>query len=257
MAVCSAADDVAARSRRSRVLRPPARPLHALLHRDVGALQLLRDAGVPHPLHDGAGAAGGLGFDDADAASIYGTYTASVYVARRCLAAGSPIASSASTAPCSSAASLIALGHFTLAFQSLPFFYSGLALIVLGTGLLKPNVSTLVGIALRDRATRVATRASRSSTWASTSARSSGRSIAGYLAQRVDWHIGFASAGVGMTLGLIQYVLGRQRLWPTRTRASRRRRSAGRRRAGRACRRDGPRAASADATEWKRMRRRS
>jgi POT family proton-dependent oligopeptide transporter len=36
--------------------------------------------------------------------------------------------------------------------------------------------------------------------------------IAGYLAQRVDWHIGFASAGVGMTLGLVQYVVGRNRL---------------------------------------------
>jgi POT family proton-dependent oligopeptide transporter len=38
--------------------------------------------------------------------------------------------------------------------------------------------------------------------------------IAGYLAQRVDWHMGFAAAGVGMTLGLIQYVAGRKRLLP-------------------------------------------
>src|SRR5256885_5141695 len=34
------------------VLRSPARPLHAVFHRDVGALQLLRDAGIPHPVHD-------------------------------------------------------------------------------------------------------------------------------------------------------------------------------------------------------------
>ena len=40
---------------RSRVLRPPARPVDALLHRDVGALQLLRDARAAHPVHDGAG----------------------------------------------------------------------------------------------------------------------------------------------------------------------------------------------------------
>ncbi len=40
---------------------------------------------------------------------------------------------------------IIAAGHFTLAFKALPFFYTGLALIVIGTGLLKPNVSTLVG----------------------------------------------------------------------------------------------------------------
>jgi POT family proton-dependent oligopeptide transporter len=38
--------------------------------------------------------------------------------------------------------------------------------------------------------------------------------IAGYLAQRVDWHLGFACAGVGMTLGLVQYVAGRRRLEP-------------------------------------------
>src|SRR5205823_14202132 len=38
--------------------------------------------------------------------------------------------------------------------------------------------------------------------------------IAGYLAQRVDWHLGFACAGVGMALGLVQYVLGKERLRP-------------------------------------------
>jgi len=38
--------------------------------------------------------------------------------------------------------------------------------------------------------------------------------IAGYLAQRVDWHLGFACAGVGMALGLTQYVLGKRRLQP-------------------------------------------
>jgi POT family proton-dependent oligopeptide transporter len=36
--------------------------------------------------------------------------------------------------------------------------------------------------------------------------------VAGYLAQRVDWHAGFAAAGVGMALGLTQYVFGRQHL---------------------------------------------
>jgi POT family proton-dependent oligopeptide transporter len=38
--------------------------------------------------------------------------------------------------------------------------------------------------------------------------------VAGYLAQEVDWHVGFAAAGVGMTLGLLQYVLGKRRLQP-------------------------------------------
>ena len=157
-------------------------------------------------------AAGGLGFRDADAASIYGTYTGSVWgaaiiggiVADRFLGQYRSVLLGGS---------IIALGHFTLAFKALPFFYSGLALIVVGTGLLKPNVSTLVGSLYDPGDTR----------------RDAGFSIfymginlgafigplvAGWLAQRVDWHLGFASAGVGMTLGLIQYVLGRQRLQP-------------------------------------------
>ena len=32
--------------------------------------------------------------------------------------------------------------------------------------------------------------------------------VCGYLGQRVNWHLGFAAAGVGMVLGLVQYVLG-------------------------------------------------
>jgi POT family proton-dependent oligopeptide transporter len=50
--------------------------------------------------------------------------------------------------------------------------------------------------------------------------------VAGYLAQRVDWHIGFACAGVGMTLGLAQYVLGRKHLRPAMERLDRQRREA-------------------------------
>ena len=83
----------------------------------------------------------------------------------------------------------------------------GLVLIVLGTGLLKPNMSTMVGgLYSRDDPRRDA-----------------GFSIfymginvgallaplvCGYLGQEVDWHLGFAAAGVGMLLGLGQYIYG-------------------------------------------------
>jgi POT family proton-dependent oligopeptide transporter len=108
---------------------------------------------------------------------------------------------------------IIALGHFTLAFHALPFFYAGLSLIVIGTGLLKPNASTLVGSLYEQGDER----------------RDAGFSIfymginigallgpivAGRIAEGIDWHLGFACAGVGMTLGLIQYVVGRKRLQP-------------------------------------------
>src|SRR5262249_33717791 len=106
---------------------------------------------------------------------------------------------------------VIALGHFALAFRSLPFFYGGLTLIAIGTGLLKPNVSTLVGSLYEEGDSRRDAGFSLFYMGINLGA-SIGPIIAGYLAQRVDWHVGFACAGVGMTFGVIQYVLGRNRL---------------------------------------------
>jgi POT family proton-dependent oligopeptide transporter len=108
---------------------------------------------------------------------------------------------------------IIALGHFSLAVPSITTFYLGLLLIVIGTGLLKPNISTMVG-ALYDQ---------------DDERRDAGFSIfymginlgafiapfvVGTLGQRVGWHVGFGCAGIGMTLGLIQYVAGKRRLLP-------------------------------------------
>ena len=89
-------------------------------------------------------AAGGLGFDTAKAGAIYGTYVSMVYITslpggwladrflgqRRATLYGGV---------------LIMLGHISLAVPSLTTFYGGLGLVVLGTGLLKPNISTMVG----------------------------------------------------------------------------------------------------------------
>jgi POT family proton-dependent oligopeptide transporter len=170
-------------------------------------------------------AEGGLGFDTKSAAAIYGTYTMSVYLltilggfiadnfigARRAVLVGGII---------------IATGHFTMAFGSIETFYAGLVLIAVGTGLLKPNISTMVGSLYRPTDER----------------RDAGFSIfymginigaflaplvTGYLAQSegwraqltawglnpaTSWHWGFGAAGVGMTLGLIVYILQRERL---------------------------------------------
>ena len=89
-------------------------------------------------------AEGGLGFDDRHAGSIYGTYTGSVWLA----AIGGGLIADRWPGAYRSVlwgGIIIALGHFTLAFDALPAFYTGLALIVIGTGLLKPNATTLVG----------------------------------------------------------------------------------------------------------------
>ena len=155
-------------------------------------------------------ALGGMGLPDAQAASIYGTYTGSAWgasilgglVADRLLGQYRTVLIGGI---------IIAIGHFTLAFHSLTSFYAGLACIALGTGLLKPNVSTLVGSLYQPGDTRRDAGFSIFYMGINTGA-FLGPIIAGYLAQRVDWHIGFASAGVGMTLGLVQYVVGRGRL---------------------------------------------
>jgi POT family proton-dependent oligopeptide transporter len=157
-------------------------------------------------------ASGGLGFSDVDAASIYGTYTGSVWgvailgglVADRFLGQYRAVLVGGS---------VIALGHFTLAFKALPAFYTGLALIVIGTGLLKPNVSTLVG-ALYEPGDRRRDAGFSIFYMGINSGAFLGPIIAGYLAQRVDWHAGFAAAGFGMALGLMQYWFGRRRLEP-------------------------------------------
>jgi POT family proton-dependent oligopeptide transporter len=153
---------------------------------------------------------GGLGFDDAKAAGIYGLYTGSVWgaaivgglIADRLLGQYRSVLVGGV---------IIALGHFVLAFDILTAFYVGLTLIVIGTGLLKPNVSTLVGSlyapgdARRDAGFSIFYMGINLGAFI-------GPLIAGYLAQRVNWHVGFAAAGVGMTLGLIQYVVGRRPL---------------------------------------------
>jgi len=154
--------------------------------------------------------AGGLGFDTAVAGAIYGLYTSSVYMA--CLPGGwvADRVLGARRAVLYGGI-LIAAGHFSMAVQRLATFYLGLTLIVLGTGLLKGNVAIIVGqLYSRDDQRRDA-----------------GFSIfymginlgafiaplvCGYLGQRVNWHVGFGAAGVGMTLGLVQYVLGARRL---------------------------------------------
>jgi POT family proton-dependent oligopeptide transporter len=151
---------------------------------------------------------GGLGYDTKKAAGIYGTYTMSGYLlcilggfiadnfigARRSVLIGGII---------------IALGHFTMAFNSEMTFFVGLALVAAGTGLLKPNISTMVGSLYRPEDERRD---------AGFSIFYMGINIGAFLSPlvcgypRSSWHWGFAAAGVGMTLGLIVYVLQRGRL---------------------------------------------
>jgi POT family proton-dependent oligopeptide transporter len=170
-------------------------------------------------------AAGGLGLSTVEAARIYGNYTMAVYmlsipggfIADRYLGARHAVLIGGT---------IIACGHFTLTIHSAAAFYAGLALVALGTGLFKPNISAMVGALYP----------------AGDERRDAGFSIfymginiggfvaplvTGFLAQSAlfkawlaasgfdpdfSWHWGFGAAGVGMTLGLIVYALYGSRL---------------------------------------------
>jgi len=165
-------------------------------------------------------AEGGLGFSTERAALVYGYYTMLVYMlaifggyiadkiigARQSVLIGGVI---------------IACGHFAMALQSTAAFYAGLGLVAIGTGLLKPNISTMVGSLYAP---------------SDDDRRDAGFSIfymginlgalfapllTGFLAQHVwfqqklaawgfdpqhSWHWAFALAGIGMTIGLVVYV---------------------------------------------------
>ncbi|KZM35720.1 peptide MFS transporter [Oerskovia enterophila] len=106
---------------------------------------------------------------------------------------------------------LIACGHYTMAIPAELSTWLGLVLISLGTGLLKPNVSTLVG-----------------KLYSTTDERRDagfalyymginvgaffGPLVTGWLGADVGWHWGFSAAAIGMTAGVVQYVVGRRHI---------------------------------------------
>ena len=152
----------------------------------------------------------GMGMDTPKAMAIYGLYTFGVYVvalpggwiADRVLGQRTAVLWGGV---------IIAAGHFTMAIPQDTTFYLGMFFIVIGTGLLKPNVSSVVGDLYPEGGAR----------------RDAGFSIfymginfgallgpliCGYLGEEVNWHYGFGAAGIGMTAGLIQYVRGAKHL---------------------------------------------
>src|SRR5256886_4418160 len=153
-----------------------------------------------------------LGFTDQHAGAVYGNYVSSVWLAA---IVGGVVADRwlGQYRSVLVGGVIIALGHFTLAFHALPFFYAGLSLIVIGTGLLKPNASTLVGSLYEQGDERRDAGFSIFYMGINVGALL-GPIVAGKIAEGIDWHLGFACAGVGMTLGLIQYVAGRRHLQP-------------------------------------------
>jgi len=151
---------------------------------------------------------GGLGMTDGKAAAIYGLYTAAAYLtalpggwfADRLVGARNAVFYGGG---------LIAAGQFTLALGSTTQvgFYAGLFLVVMGTGLLKPNVSAIVGDlypeggARRDAGFSVFYMGINLGAFI-------GPILCGFLGETIAWKWAFMAAGIGMVAGLIQYKVG-------------------------------------------------
>ena len=146
---------------------------------------------------------GGLAISVATATAIYGLYTGSVYFM------GLPGGWLADRVIGSQKAVwyggwVIFSGHVVLAIPSEKFFFIGLILVSIGTGLLKPNITALVGQLYGKQDPR---RDSGFTIYYMGINIGSiiGYTVTGFLAEKVGWHWGFGAAAVGMAIGLIQY----------------------------------------------------
>ena len=152
----------------------------------------------------------GLGWTNGEALSLYGWYTMLVYVASipGGLIADKLLGQKKSVLY---GGILLVAGHSILAIEELWAFYLGLGLIILGVGLLKPNISTMVGGLYqqgdirRDKGFTIFYIGINLGAFLSSL-------IVGYVGEVHGWHYGFGLAGIGMTLGLVQYLVGQKYL---------------------------------------------
>ena len=146
----------------------------------------------------------GLGWSQIDAQAIYGIYVGMVYFM---VIPGGWLADNVlgHQKAVLIGAIIIALGHFTLALPLTETFFLGLILVVIGTGLLKGNISTIVGQLYKDGDSRV--QAGYTIFYMSINIGSTlGFLICSYLGEKIGWHWGFGAAGVGMFFGVLQYI---------------------------------------------------
>ncbi len=152
----------------------------------------------------------GWGWSDASALKLYGWYTALVYIMS---IPGGVIADKflGQKKTVLLGGILLVLGHGVLALQAPWAFYTGLLLIVLGVGGLKPNISTMVGGLYppgddrRDKGFTIFYIGINVGALLSAL-------IVGYVGEKIGWHYGFGLAAIGMLLGLLVYLFGQKYL---------------------------------------------
>ncbi|MFL2643699.1 MAG: MFS transporter [Flavobacteriales bacterium] len=153
----------------------------------------------------------GLGWSNEDALALYGWYTMFVYVAS---IPGGIIADKiiGQKKAVFVGGMLLVAGHSVLAIEALWAFYTGLTLIVMGVGMLKPNISTMVGGLYpkdqqdkRDMGFYIFYMGINLGAAASAL-------LVGYIGETIGWHYGFGLAGIGMALGQLTYWYGQRYL---------------------------------------------
>ena len=152
----------------------------------------------------------GLGWTNGEALALYGWYTMLVYVAS---IPGGWIADKflGQKKSVLYGGILLVAGHSILAVEQMWAFYSGLGLIIAGVGMLKPNISTMVGGLYkqgdirRDKGFTIFYIGINVGAFLSAL-------IVGYVGETYGWHYGFGLAGIGMAAGLIQYLAGQKHL---------------------------------------------
>ncbi len=152
----------------------------------------------------------GLGWSTTEALSLYGTYTALVYIMS---IPGGLIADKILGQKKSVLLGglILVLGHSILAITQDWAFYTGLGLIIAGVGLLKPNISTMVGGLYKQGDERRDAGFTIFYIGINVGAFLSSL-IVGYVGETIGWHYGFGLAGIGMLLGLLVFVWGQKHL---------------------------------------------
>ena len=152
----------------------------------------------------------GLGWTKGEALSLYGWYTMMVYVMS---VPGGYLADKflGQRKSVTIGGVLLLIGHSVLAVENLTAFYAGLIFIVLGVGMLKPNISTMVGglykqgDVRRDKGFTIFYIGINLGAFLSSL-------VVGYVGETYGWHYGFGLAGIGMAFGVAQYVWGQKYL---------------------------------------------
>ena len=152
----------------------------------------------------------GVGWTQGEALSLYGWYTALVYI----MSIPGGILADKFLGQKKSVilgAVLLVIGHSVLAVEAMWAFYTGLIFIILGVGCLKPNISTMVGGLYKKGDVRRDKGFTIFYIGINIGAFLSGL-IVGYVGEVHGWHYGFGLAGILMVLGLIQFLAGRKYL---------------------------------------------